>query len=119
MKKTALILIFLFLTTSTAFSIKPKIVAGGNINTDGTIARAFNIKTAAWDDEVNCYRFKLKGAAKNFISNKFIVLITVIDVQKYTATYVSENTKKELVIFIHDGVGNKVQQNFSFLVLKI
>jgi len=105
--------------TGSSWAIKPKIVAGGNINTDGTTARAFNIITAAWDENINCYRFKLKGAAKNFISNKFIVLITVIDVQKYTATYVSENTNKELVIFIHDGAGNKVQQNFSFLVLKI
>jgi hypothetical protein len=98
---------------------KPKIVAAGNINTDGSIAMSFNIKKVEWDNKSLGWYITLRGAAKKFVSNKFIVLVTAIDSYSYTATFVGDNETGQLVVFLHDVNGNRVQQNFCFIVIKI
>ena len=97
---------------------KSKIVAAGNINTDCSIAKGYNVKKADWDNTSQAWHITLKGPAKKFVSNQFIVLATAIDQNSYTATFVGGNNNK-LIVYLHDVNGTRSKQNFCFLVIKI
>jgi len=97
---------------------KPKAVAGGNINTDGTIAQGYNIKKVEWNASLKRWQITLKGKAKNYYYSDFLTIVTAIDMDGISAT--TGSLSNRLNVYLTDiTTGDRVKENFSFVVFKI
>jgi hypothetical protein len=86
------------------------IVAMGNILTDGTISREYNVTSVAWDTANQRYQITLTGIT--YSSNSYVTLITCGGL--FGGYY--ESLSGDLLVYLY-GFSGQGQGPFSFVVL--
>jgi hypothetical protein len=93
-----------------------EVVAAGIIRRDGTIVENFNIKSVRWDATNSCYRISLIGVDYVFPWTH-VTAATAIGYNPMMVT--TDGLGNDLVVYLYDTAGNKVQGTFHFVVYKI
>jgi hypothetical protein len=89
------------------------IVAMGNINSDGTVSKGYNITSSTWNDAARRYEIRLTGI--NYQYQGYVTLVTPEPSPVY-ADYGSYLGM--LVVGLRDSTGTPAKGAFSFMVLE-
>ena len=91
------------------------IVAMGNVNTDGTVLRGYNVTSCIWNNTNQRYEITLTGI--NYAAGNYVTTVTPCYLFGDSAGY-SSSTQGKLLVEILDSAGKPTQGWFSFMVLE-